>query len=159
MSKAKRGYGLAMWSDVHGCYFAVMRTEVRSRAVVLRDQLAYWGWLDARIVEAPSVAHDDIVEALKTLRPPRFAAFVDPAPEGVLEDPGELVELCEAIQLEAEFQFWKAETPFAKRRGAAVDEALRWCFIHWELEARDRAAESELDRLADREGGYRPVVQ
>lgn len=159
MSKSKRGYALAMWSDIHGGYFAVMRTEVRSRAVALREQLAYWGWLDARIVEAPSVEHDDIVDALKTLRPPRFAAFVDTAPDGVVEGLGELGELCEAIQLEAEFQIWKAETPFAKRRGAGVDDALRWCFIHWELEARERALESEVDRQADRQGGYRPVVQ
>lgn len=159
MTERKRGYAACMWSEVHGRWFAVMRTEVRSRAAGIAEQLAYWGWIDVEVVEAPSVDHSDIVAAMDLLRPPRFAEFVDPAPEGIIEPVGELNELCELVCLEVEFQKWKALSPFAKRRSAAVDEALRWSFVNWELEARDRAASREFDRLADRAGGLGPVAK
>lgn len=159
MTVRRRGYGLFVWSDVQGIWCALLRTEVRSRAEGLRDLLAIFLRCELFIVEAPSVEADDIVAAGASLRPPRFASFVDPAPEGVVDLIGEFHELCEAIWLEIEFQHWKALTPFSKRHGAGAVEALRWCFIHWELEARDRVAESEVDRLAARAGGYSPLVQ
>lgn len=146
MAERKRGYGLFVWSELDGRWSAFVRSEVRSRVESIRDALVMLTGADVWIVQAPSVEPDDILAAGAALRAPRGVGFVDPAPGGVIEVVGELGELCEAIWLEVEFQHWKALTPFAKHRGAAVLEALRWCFVHWDLEARDRArAEVEVE--------------
>jgi hypothetical protein len=157
VSERRPGYGLFVWSDLEGRWCAFFRSEVRSRVERAREEFVFYLGAETFIVEASSVEPDDILAAAAALRPPVGAGFVDPAPGGVIEVAGELVELCDALWLEVSFQDWKSSTPFADRQDAGALDALRWFFVSSVLEARERASEVEFERVAHGAGGLSPV--
>lgn len=107
MSSHKPAFALFLWSENLGRWVPVVRSDSARKIELMRDLFAYVGGLEFCISETFSASADDVEAASRVLPPPIGAAFVEPAPDGVIVDPSPFDELLAGVAALAQYTVWR----------------------------------------------------